>query len=316
MAQKALSIFIPIFNEEKNIRELYAELSAVLERLGVDYEVIFIDDHSFDSSYKILKEIADSHREVKLIRFKRNYGQTAAMQAGFEYSTGEIVISMDGDLQNDPADIPHLIEKIKEGYDLICGWRRNRKDKLFSRRFPSILANKLISKITGLNLHDYGCTLKAYRNELVKSISLFGDMHRFIPAYAFWNGASITEIVVNHRKRKAGESKYNLSRTYKVLLDLLTVKFLSDYSTKPSYLFGGIGLFFFFIGSVLATIAGIEKIFMGVFIHRNPLLLLAVMFFLMGTFCILQGLLAEIVIRFYHESQNKQIFKVEEKLNF
>jgi glycosyltransferase involved in cell wall biosynthesis len=238
------------------------------------------------------------------------------MQAGFENSSGKIVISIDADLQNDPADIPLLIDKMKHGYDVVCGWRKNRKDKFVSRRIPSITANWLISKITGLKLHDYGCTLRAYRSEAVKAISLYGDMHRFIPVYAFWEGASVAEITVNHRKRASGKSKYNISRTYKVLLDLLTIKFLRDYSTRPSYLFGGIGLFLCFCASVLAAVSVAKKILFGIFIHKDPLMLFAVMFFLMGTFCILEGLLAEIIIRFYHESTHKPIYSVKERINF
>ncbi len=316
MREKDISVFVPVFNEEANIGQLYQQLHGVLNGLGVNYEIIFIDDHSSDPSFNILKELAGQDPNVKLISFKRNYGQTAAMQAGFENSSGRIIISIDADLQNDPADIPLLIDKMNQGYDVVCGWRKNRKDKFISRRIPSIAANWLISKITGLKLHDYGCTLRAYRVEAVKAISLYGDMHRFIPVYAFWEGASVAEIAVNHRKRKSGKSKYNISRTYKVLLDLLTIKFLRDYSTRPSYLFGGIGLILCLCAGILAAVSVAKKILFGIFIHKDPLMLFAVMFFLMGTFCILEGLLAEIIIRFYHESTNKPIYSIKERVNF
>lgn len=316
MEEKYLSIFIPIFNEEDNLSMLYSELKSVLKDVSLNYEIIFIDDNSVDSSYKIIKDIAERDSNVKVIHFKRNYGQTAAMQAGFEYSSGKIIISMDGDLQNNPEDIPKLIKKIDEGYDVVCGWRKHRRDKFISRKIPSYLANKLISKITGLRLNDYGCTLRAYKNETAKSIYLHGDMHRFIPAFAFWEGASIGEIVVNHRERIAGESKYGISRTYGVLLDLLTIKFISDYSTKPSRIFGGPGLTLCLVGFLAAITAIIKKILFGVFIHRNPLMLLAVMLFLIGIFFILMGLLAEIIVRIYYKSQNKPIFHVKDKINF
>lgn len=316
MNTKKISVFIPIFNEEANIYELYSQLDRVLVDLNLEYEIIFIDDHSTDASYKILKEISHKDKNVKVIHFKKNYGQTAAMQAGFMNSKGDIVISMDGDLQNDPADIPELIEKINEGYDLVCGWRKKRKDKFFSRRLPSLIANKLISKITGLKLHDYGCTLKAYKSEIVKTMSLYGDMHRFIPVYAFWEGASITELVVNHRERNAGKSKYGMSRVYKVILDLLTINFLSNYSTKPNYLFGGIGLSLCSISMAITIIPVVKKILYGTFIHRDPLILLSVMCFLIGVLFVLIGLLAEILVRIYHESQSKPIFNIKEKINF
>lgn len=316
MEEKYLSVFIPIFNEEDNIPKLYSELKSVLKDISFSYEIIFIDDNSVDMSYKILRDIAKSDNNVKVIHFKKNYGQTAAMQAGFEYSNGKIIISMDGDLQNNPEDIPKLIKKIDEGYDVVCGWRKYRRDKFISRKIPSYLANKLISKITGLKLNDYGCTLRAYKNEAAKSIYLYGDMHRFIPAFAFWEGASIGEIVVNHRERIAGKSKYGISRTYGVMLDLLTIKFISDYSTKPSRIFGGPGLTLCLAGFLAAITAIIKKILFGVFIHRNPLMLLAVMLFLIGIFFILMGLLAEIIVRIYYKSQNKPIFHVKDKINF
>lgn len=316
MEEKYLSVFIPIFNEEDNISKLYSELKLVLKDAGFSYEIIFIDDSSSDSSYKIMKDMAKDDKNVKVIHFKRNYGQTAAMQAGFEYSSGKIVISMDGDLQNDPKDIPRLIKKVNEGHDVACGWRKNRKDKLLSRRIPSLIANRLISKITGLKLNDYGCTLRAYKDEIAKSIYLHGDMHRFIPAFAFWEGASIAEVIVNHREREAGKSKYGISRTYGVMLDLLTIKFISDYSTKPSHLFGGLGLTLCLAGFLAAIIAIVKKVLFGIFIHKNPLMLLAVMLFLIGIFFILMGLLAEIIVRIYYKSQNKPIFHIKDKINF
>ncbi|MDP2905295.1 MAG: glycosyltransferase family 2 protein [Candidatus Omnitrophota bacterium] len=316
MQDKYLSVFIPIFNEEENIGRLYSELNSVLKGMGVPYEIVFIDDHSTDSSYKLMRDIAAGDNTVKLVHFKRNYGQTAAMQAGFEYSSGKVIVSMDGDLQNDPGDIPALVKKIEEGFDVVCGWRKNRKDRLLSRRVPSVLANRLISRITGLKLNDYGCTLRAYTFEIAKAMYLHGDMHRFIPAFAFWEGASVAEIAVNHRQRVAGKSKYGISRTYKVILDLLTIKLISDYSTKPSHFFGGIGLVLCCASFLAVMVAAAKKIFLGVFMHKDPLILLAVMLFLLGVFFILMGLLAEMVVRIYYRSQNKSIFHVKDKINF
>ncbi|RTZ61357.1 MAG: glycosyltransferase, partial [Gammaproteobacteria bacterium] len=239
---KTISVVIPVYNEEENLKPLYGELKEVLKSLPYEYEIIFVDDGSTDGSYEILKKLALEDKKVKVIRFRRNYGQTAAMYAGFQYAQGDVIITMDGDLQNDPHDIPKLLEKINEGYDIVSGWRKNRKDPFLTRILPSKIANWIISKVTGVHLHDYGCTLKAYRKEVAKNFRLYGDMHRFLPAVAKSFGAKITEIVVNHRPRIHGRSKYGIGRTVRVILDIFLVKFLNDYLNKPMYVFGSTGL--------------------------------------------------------------------------
>ena len=309
-----LSIVIPVLDEQDNVHALHERLIQALGDLRMSYEIIYVDDGSRDNSFRLLRAIAehDEGGRVKVIRFRRNYGQTAAISAGIDRARGEIIVTMDADLQNDPRDIPRLLAKLAEGYDLVSGWRKRRKDKFLARRLPSWMANKLISGITGVPLHDYGCTLKAYRAGFVKSIHLYGEMHRFLPAYASLEGARITEIVVGHHSRKAGKSKYNLSRTLKVVLDLLVVKFLSSYSTRPIHLFGGIGFFCTVGGVVAGAVALFERIAYGFFVHRNPLILLAVFLFLLGIQLIMMGLLAELIIRTYHESQNKNTYTIAE----
>jgi glycosyltransferase involved in cell wall biosynthesis len=311
-----ISVVIPLHNEEESIPHLYQALTTALERLGKTYEIVLVDDGSKDNTYAELSRIADADKRVKVIQFRRNFGQTAAMAAGFDYAQGRVIIPMDGDLQNDPSDIPLLLQKIEEGYDVVSGWRKNRQDKALLRKFPSRIANWLIGKVTGVKLHDYGCSLKAYRCEVLKGTRLYGEMHRFIPALANLMGAKITEVPVTHHARKFGRSKYGLKRTFKVLLDLLTVKFLSDFSTKPIYFFGGGGV-------VLCTggvLAGAETLWakytQGVEVHKNPYILAAVFLFSLGVNFILMGLLAEIIIRTYHESQAKPIYWVRETRNF
>jgi glycosyltransferase involved in cell wall biosynthesis len=308
-----LSIVVPLFNEEESVHELHRRLAGALEPLG-DYEILLVDDGSTDGTFAALSRIAAEDRRTRVIQLRRNCGQTAAMAAGFDYARGDVIIPMDGDLQNDPADIPLLLAKIAEGYDVASGWRKNRKDEAL-RKAPSRLANWLISKVTGVRLHDYGCTMKAYRSEIVKGTHLYGEMHRFIPALASLMGARICEVPVTHHPRRFGRSKYGLRRTFKVLLDLLTVKFLADYSTKPLYLFGGVGVLLCG-GGVLAGIETLwEKFFRGTWVHRNPMILVAVFLFSLGVNFILMGLLAEMIVRTYHESQAKPIYWVRSVLN-
>ncbi|HQA91769.1 MAG TPA: glycosyltransferase family 2 protein, partial [Sedimentisphaerales bacterium] len=279
------------------------------------YEIIFVDDGSTDGSFQVLEEFHDADPNVRVICFRKNFGQTAALSAGFSHARGGIVIAMDADLQNDPADIPMLVAKLREGYDVVSGWRKQRHDKALTRRLPSRMANWLISKITGVKLHDYGCTLKAYRREVLAQTKLYGEMHRFIPALASWSGARIAECVVNHRPRTAGVAKYGLGRTWKVILDLITVKFLGSFSTKPIYIFGGLGglmaLFAFLLGLMVIS----QKVNSGVDMSGNPLLLLTAVLFLTTIQFILMGLLAELLVRTYHESQNRPTYVIREILD-
>lgn len=309
------SIVLPVYNESGSLRELHSEIVSVLKAYDGQYEIIAVNDGSRDDSGSILESIAREDKHLRVIQLSRNYGQTAAISAGFDAAQGEIIIPMDADLQNDPADIPKLIEALDEGVDVVSGWRKNRKDNLV-RRFPSLLANKLISKITKVHLHDYGCTLKAYRKDAIKDVRFYGEMHRFMPAYAAWYGAQTKELVVNHRARKYDRSKYGISRTFRVILDLLTVKFLTTYLTKPIHFFGGAG----FIALILALIVGLFAVYLRLFegIHfiRTPLPLLTVFLMFMGIQFILMGILAEILIRIYHEPQGKNTYSVRRKINF
>lgn len=309
-----LSIVIPLYNEEENIRPLYTQLKAALEPPNLSYELIIVDDGSTDSSFAILKELHSADRRLKVIRFRRNFGQTAAFSAGFDLARGEVVITMDADLQNDPADIPRLLAKIEEGYDIVSGWRVNRRDPFLTRRLPSIIANRLISETTNIRLHDYGCSLKAYRKEIVKNIRLYGELHRFIPAVASWMGVQVAEVPVNHRPRRYGRSKYGLSRTIKVFLDLITVRFLLSYSTRPIHIFGALGLFFSAIGIILGLHLTWVKFVLGQNIGNRPLLMLAVLLVVLGVQMITMGLLGELVVRTYHEAQGKRIYVIREIL--
>lgn len=307
-----ISVISPVFNEEENVEELYKELVSSLEKIGKTFEIIFVDDGSTDSTFERLKKLREKDKRVKIITFRRNFGQTAALSAGFDYSKGETIITIDADLQNDPADIEILLKKIEEGYDLVSGWRWKRKDKFLTRVLPSKIANFLISSITGVRLHDYGCTLKAYRKEVVKNIRLYGEMHRFVPAVASLLGIKVAEVKVNHRKRKAGKSKYGIGRTIRVILDLITVKFLISYSTRPLQIFGLIGILTggtgFLIGLYLTYLKLIERQAIG----NRPLLLLSVLLIFLGAQFISLGLLAEMLSRTYHEAVEKKIYVVKE----
>ncbi len=310
-----VSVVLPVYNEEDNIRLQYEEIRKALEPLKRSHEIIFIDDGSSDASPNILREIAANDRNVKLVIFRRNFGQTAAMAAGIDFATREIIVFMDSDLQNDPKDIGTLVSMIEEGYDVVSGWRKNRKDRFLSRTLPSRIANSLIARVTGVRLHDLGCSLKAYRSDLLKQVNLYGEMHRFIPIHASWIGARITEIPVTHHARKYGQSKYGIKRTFKVLLDLVTVTFLGRYSTKPIYVFGGTGFLLFLFGIFSFAIVIVMKILLNHSMTRNPLLLLTVLLVVLGVLFIQIGILAEILIRIYHESQGKQPYRVMETVN-
>ena len=307
-----ISVVIPVFNERENLKPLYWSLKKVLDSLGLRYEILFIDDGSVDGGVAILRQLSQSDQRTRVIEFVRNFGQTAAIAAGFEHARGEIIIPMDADLQNDPEDIPRIISKLQEGYDVVSCWRKKRKDPWF-RVFLSRAANRLISWISGVPLHDYGCTLKAYRKNVVRHIRLYGEMHRFIPIYASWAGAKMTELEVLHHPRRHGQSKYGFSRTIKVLLDLMTIRFLGTFSTKPMYLFGGIGLLSFIGATLLGMIVLYQRYFEGVRAHRNPLLLLAIFGLIVGLQFVLFGLLAELITRTYHESQNKPTYIVKDQ---
>ncbi|MGA2587026.1 MAG: glycosyltransferase family 2 protein [Candidatus Aminicenantales bacterium] len=307
-----VSFVIPVFNEEENLPDLYRELSAACEKISGAIEIIFIEDGSEDGSFAALAKIQAGDRRVKVIRLRKNFGQTAALSAGFDLARGGIVITLDADLQNDPADAPLLIAKIREGYDIVSGWRIKRKDKFVSRRLPSKAANWFISKITKVKLHDYGCTLKAFRLEVVKHIKLYGEMHRFIPAIASTMGVAIAEVPVNHRPRIHGQSKYNITKSIRVFLDLLTVKFLLSYSTRPLQIFGLFGLIAGLAGVVLGGVLSYERIISKQSIANRPLLLLAVLLIVIGIQFITMGLLGEIMVRAYHEAVEKHIYAVRE----
>lgn len=310
-----LSIVVPIYNEEETIPHLHARVSDALTESGIDYELILVDDGSSDGSFALLREIAQQDRRVKVIRFRRNFGQTAAMAAGFDAARGRVIVPMDGDLQNDPADIPMLLATIDEGYDVVSGWRKDRQDTFVNRRLPSIIANALISRMTGVHLHDYGCTLKAYRREVLDGVNLYGEMHRFVPALASQVGARVAEIPVRHHARLYGTSKYGISRTMRVVLDLMTVKFLLTYSTKPIQLFGKWGIYTILAGFLTGGLTLSMKLFEGMSMNRNPLLILTAFLLFGGVQFIALGLLGEVNARTYHESQGKPIYVVREKIN-
>jgi len=310
-----LSVVVPVYNEEENVQGIHREVMAALGESGLDFELIMVDDGSTDGSYRLLREIAVNDARVKVIRFRRNFGQTAAMAAGFDAASGRVVIPMDGDLQNDPADIPRLMAKIDEGFDVVSGWRRDRKDAFLNRILPSLLANHFISGMTGIRLHDYGCTLKAYRREVLDGINLYGEMHRFVPALVSQVGARVTEIAVNHRPRRHGKSKYGIFRTLRVILDLLTVKFLLNYSTRPIQLFGRLGVYTLLASFLSGGMTIYMKIFQHTSMNRNPLLLLTALLLFMGVQFIVLGLLGELNARTYYEAQGKPIYVVKEKIN-
>lgn len=311
-----LSLFLPVLDEEENLRPMHAKIREALDRLGKTAEVIYVDDGSTDKSLQILREIAAEDSRVRVISLRRNYGQTAAMSAGIDAAKGEILIPMDADLQNDPKDIARLLEKLNEGYDVVSGWRKNRQDKLISRKLPSKIANKIISWIGGVPLHDYGCSLKAYRREVIQDVRLYGEMHRFIPIYASWAGARVTEIPVDHHARTMGKSKYGISRTIKVVFDLMTIKFMAEYHTKPIYVFGTFGMLAFFLSIVAGIWAFVLKFVYGVSFILTPLPVIAIVLFAISMQFFLMGLLAEMLVRTYHESQDKTIYAVREKIGF
>jgi glycosyltransferase involved in cell wall biosynthesis len=313
--QHKASLIIPVYNEEENLELLQSEIEKSLNG-KISYEVVYVDDGSKDASYEILEKIAQGKDYIKVIKLRRNYGQTAAMQAGIENSSGEILIPLDSDLQNDPSDIPELINKIEEGYDVVSGWRKNRQDTFINRKLPSVIANRIISWISGVKLHDYGCSLKAYRADVLQYVKLYGELHRFIPVCASWYGAKVTEMPVKHHARRFGKSKYGINRTIKVILDLIVIKFLTNYATRPIYVFGGISvasMLFFFGASIWALIL---KFSQGIDLDSTPLPVIAAMFFTVSVQIAMMGLLADMLMRTYYESQDKKIYTVEKRLNF
>lgn len=308
-----VSIVIPLYNEDENVDILHAKLSTVMAGLNIEYEIIYVDDGSSDRTLSLLERIQEADTHVIVLSLRRNFGQTAAFAAGFDFSRGDIVVTMDGDLQNDPNDIPKLLE-LMEDNDLVSGWRKKRKDPFFSRRLPSIIANWIISKVTGVNLHDYGCSLKAYRRDVIKNLKLYGEMHRFIPAVASWFGVRIAEVETKHYQRLKGKSKYGISRTLKVVLDLITVKFLQSFSTKPLQFFGPIGIVGGFAGFLVLFYLSIEKLIFGNPIGGRPLLLLGALLMIVGFQFIGMGLLGEMIVRVYHETQRKPIYVIKKVL--
>jgi glycosyltransferase involved in cell wall biosynthesis len=309
-----ISIVIPVYNEGENIALLHEKLASVLGSLKQDHEILFVDDGSVDDTLSQLKRIAQKDSKIKVLALSRNFGQTASLSAGIDYCKGKIIIPMDGDLQNDPEDIVPLLAKLQEGYDVVSGWRKDRKDPFFSRRLPSVIANKIISVLGGVQLHDYGCTMKAYKRDILKNIRLYGEMHRFIPIYAHWIGARVSEIPVHHHARKFGTSKYGMSRILKVILDLMVVKFLLSYSQKPIYVFGGMGVLMI----VGAFLSGVWALYLKVFENTSfiltPLPLLCVLLTVLGMLSILMGFLAEILTRTYYESQGKPTYQIRETI--
>jgi glycosyltransferase involved in cell wall biosynthesis len=309
-----ISIIIPLFNEAEGLYALYDRLQQFMDSSLLTCEVILIDDGSTDATFAILRKLQAQDSRLRAICFRRNFGQTAAFVAGFDYARGDVVVTMDGDLQNDPVDIPILLDKLNEGYDIVSGWRVNRQDKVITRRIPSVAANWLISKVTGVKLHDYGCSLKAYRREVVKGTKLYGELHRFIPALASWMGVKVAEVPVSHAPRQYGRSKYGLGRTIRVILDLLTVKFLLDYATRPIQIFGFMGFVSLAVGMGIGAYLTALRVFWRVPLADRPVLLLAVLLVVIGVQLIIMGLLGELVVRTYHETQNKPIYYVREIL--
>ncbi len=311
-----ISVFLPVLDEAENLRPMHEKIQAALDLLGRTAEVIYVDDGSTDESLKILKRIAFSDDRVRVISLRRNYGQTAAMSAGIDAARGKILIPMDADLQNDPADIVRLLEKLDDGFDVVSGWRKNRQDKLISRKIPSQIANRIISWIGGVPLHDYGCSLKAYRREVIQDVRLYGEMHRFIPIYASWAGARVAEIPVDHHARTMGKSKYGISRTVKVVFDLITIKFMAEYHTKPLYVFGAFGMLAFLISMIAGVWSLVLKFGYDVSFILTPLPIITIVMLAISVQFFLMGLLAELLVRTYHESQDKAIYAVRERIGF
>lgn len=315
MAHHILSLVIPVYNEEKNLNLLYQKIKEALAEKFSNFEIIFVEDGSKDKSFDVLKEIAKNDTRVRVLRLSRNFGQTAAMMAGIDESRGDLVVTLDGDLQNDPWDIEKMVKKIDEGFDVVSGWRKKRNDAFLNRRLPSHVANWIISRVTGVKLHDYGCTLKIYQKSILEDVRLYGEMHRFVPALVFGAGGKIAEMEVNHLPRIYEKTKYGIGRTFKVILDLLVVKFLTKYSTRPMHFFGGAGMWSFLLGGLVGLWAVILKIVENRSFIATPLPLLAVFFVLIGLQFVLMGLLAEMVTRIYFETENRQIYKIKEKIN-
>ena len=312
----ALSVIVPVYNEAESLPRLLETLTAVLTGLPYTYEIILVNDGSTDGSLSVMRAFGATHPEVKVVDFRRNYGQTAALMAGIDHATNDVVVMIDADLQNDPTDIPRLLAKLDEGYDVVSGWRKDRKDAQIRRNWISRVANRLISRVSGVRLNDYGCTLKAYRRSVVSGIRLYGEMHRFIPIYAQWQGARITELSVTHHARKFGQSKYGLERVFKVVLDLLVVVFLRNFFAKPIYLFGGCGIAAIILSFITIGLALVMRIFFGVSLILTPLPLLSALLFLVGMMSILMGLVAEMMVRTYYESQGARAYLVRELINF
>lgn len=310
-----VSIIVPAYNEAKSLKVLLDELDYFLKTFEYAYEVIFVDDGSTDDTFSVLKETAIKNPNIKVLRLRRNYGQSAALLAAIDYSSGDVVIPLDADLQNDPNDIPKLLNLLNEGYDVVSGWRKNRQDRAIDRKIPSMLANKLISWVSGVKLNDFGCTLKAYRKDALHDVRLYGELHRFLPVCASWNGAKVTEIDVNHRPRIFGKSKYGLNRTYKVVLDLIVLKFLSDFSTKPIYFFGGFAIACFLFSLFLTAWSFYLKIFRHIDLDATPLLIFSGVFLIVSVQLILMGILADMLMRTYFESQGKKTYQVKDTLN-
>lgn len=307
-----LSVIIPIFNETESIKLLIIKLIEVLVKTGKSYEIIMVDDGSTDDSFEVMRELSESYNNLRIIRFRRNFGQTSAFSAGFDLAKGDIIVTLDADLQNDPADIPKLLEELDKGYDIVSGWRKKRCDNFLTRQLPSRIANYIISKFTGIPLHDYGCSLKAYRSEVIKNIKLYGEMHRFIPAVASWMGISISEVEVNHAPRTSGKSSYGMMRTVRVILDLIAVKFLLGYSTKPMQIFGLFGIISFILGLIISIYLSWTKIFLGHPLSDRPMLLMAALLIIFGVQLCSIGLIGEIVVRSYYESNEKPIYMIKE----
>jgi glycosyltransferase involved in cell wall biosynthesis len=310
-----LSVVIPIHNEEESIPPLYERLTTVLTQLAGGYEIIAVDDGSRDRSFALLRELARDDRRMRLVRFRRNFGQTAAFTAGFERARGEVVVTIDADLQNDPADIPRLLDKLGEGYDVVSGWRKNRQDAFLSRTLPSRIANGLISRVTGTRLHDYGCSLKAYRREVVQDLQLYGELHRFIPAIASWQGVTVAELPVNHEPRRYGTSKYGIGRTLRVVLDLLTVRFLLSYSTRPMQIFGLWGLLLAAAGTMTLGYLGFVRIVLAQPISDRPLTLLGVLLMVLGIQFVSIGLLGELIVRAVNSGRSGAAYRVREEID-
>ncbi len=311
----SISIIIPVYNEEGNLSLLYESLVSTFATMDYNYEMIFVDDGSNDTSFSLLEQLAQQNTNVKVIRFTRNYGQTAALAAGIDHAQGDAVVFMDADLQNDPTDIPMMLAKLNEGYDVVSGWRKDRQDTWLTRILPSKIANWVISKVTKVHLHDYGCTLKVYRRQVLNGYHLYGEMHRFLPAFAAQVGAKIVEVPVKHHPRRYGQSKYGLGRTGKVILDLFTVKFLNHYAQHPIYLFGSVGIVLVLLSFLLLSYLLVGKFFYGLSMIRSPLLLMSSMFVILGVQSIFLGLISELLVRTYHESQDKPTYHVSQMLN-